>query len=133
METRLNKAEYETHVLQTLRHRLIEQDPRVEGDGQLVVVDIRLDTSEPKHMVEMLLWDATRPERIFGWRFPATEADDSGVPWESAPRGREQAEAWAQAFILTNLAEELEAVGYGLPSEYNPNGITWFGDYKPET
>jgi hypothetical protein len=131
METRLSKAEYEAHVLQTLRDYVFEKDPRVEGDGSIWIEDIRLDTSGPEHMVEVLLWDKTRPECRFGWRYPATEADESHAEWSAAPRGPEQAEIWAHTFVLTGLQEELEAVGYGLPDECKPTAVTWFGDYQP--
>ena len=135
MKTKLTKDEYEAHVLKHLRDYLIpKRDPRVEGDGTIRVEDVRLDTSrDDEHMVEVILSDATRPKCRFGWRYPATEADDreDPTPWEAGPSGPEQAEVWAHAFALTNLQEQLEAAGHGLPDECDPERVTWVGPYKP--
>jgi hypothetical protein len=135
MEVELNKAEYEAHVLGLLKDRLLGKDPRIEGDGTLKVEDVRLNTREgPYHLIEVFIRDSTRPECLFGWQFPATEADveDDPTPWAGVPGGRgpEQAEVWAHAFALTRLQEQLEAEGYGLPDKCEPSdaGITWISD-----
>jgi hypothetical protein len=131
MKTILDKGDYEALVLRALRHYLIDQDPGIEVDGKVRVDVVRLNATGPRHMVEILFREDARPGGVFGWRFPATEADDSGASWETAPRGEKQADVWATAFVLPNFIEELEAVGYGLPKEYDPDGITWVGDYQP--
>src|SRR5215210_4442057 len=102
MGPRLTKTEYESLVLKTLHLRLIEQDPGLRYDGKIRVQDVRLATLEPDHMLEILLRDKARPRCLFGWRFPATEADadaQEGVErparWEEGVRGPKQAEGWA--------------------------------------
>jgi hypothetical protein len=139
MALRLAKEEYEGLVVQTLRRSLIEQDPGLRyGDRKITIEDVRLDTSGATHMLEILLRDEARPGCLFGWRFPATEADSDelqgvGDPdrWKEGLRGPEQAEIWAGTFVVTNFVEEIEALGYGLPAECDPHAITWFGDDKP--
>jgi len=135
---RLTKREYEGVVLATLHRYLIEQDPGLHYDGKICVEEIRLDSSGPAHMLEILLRDEARPRCLFGWRFPATEADADALwgvehpaRWEEGVRGPKQAEGWANTLVLTNFEEEIEALGYGLPAECDPHAITWFGDYKP--
>jgi hypothetical protein len=138
MRARLSKGEYEALVVRTLRHYLIERDSGLRYDGKIQVEDVRLDTSGPEHMLELLFRDDARPECLFGWRFPATEADSDALEgiehadaWEEGLRGHEQAEIWAGTFVLTNFEEQIEAVGHGLPPECDPDGVTWVGDYKP--
>jgi hypothetical protein len=130
MEPRLTKTEYESLVLRALHRRLIEQDPGLRYDEKIRVEDVRLDTSRPEHMLEILFRDDARPRCVFGWRFPATNIDqadpESMVPW-----GPEQAEIWANTFVLTNFEEQIQAAGLGLPSECDLDSITWVGDYKP--
>jgi hypothetical protein len=95
MGARLTKSEYEGLVVRTLRHYLIERDPGLQYDGKIQVEDVRLDTSRPEHMLEILFRDDARPQCLFGWRFPATEADSDALeediehpdPWEKGLRG----------------------------------------------
>ena len=122
----------------TLRRYLIEQDPGIRYDGKITVEEIRLDTSGPAHMLEIIFRDDARGRCLFGWRFPATEADANALEgvepsarWEEGVRGSEQAEIWAGTFVRTNFEEEIEALGYGLPAECDPDGVTWFGEYLP--
>ncbi len=138
MGPRLTKSAYEGAVLASLRRYLIEQDPGLRYDGKITVEEVRLDTSGSVHMLEILFRDDARPRCLFGWRFPATEADADALEgvehpalWEEGVRGPEQADVWANAIVSTNLEEEVEAEGYGLPAECDPDGVTWFGDYLP--
>ena len=138
MGPRLTKSAYEAEVLAALRRYLIEQDPGLRYDGKITVEEVRLDTDLPVHMLEILLRDAARPRCLFGWRFPATEADVDALEgvehpalWEEGVRGPEQAEIWAGTFVRTNFEEEIEAAGHGLPSECDPESITWIGVYLP--
>jgi hypothetical protein len=87
-------------------------------------------------MLEILFRDDARPECLFGWRYPATEADSDALEgvdhpdtWEKSLRGAEQAEIWAVTFILTHFEEQIEAAGYGLPPECDPDGVTWVGSF----
>ncbi len=137
MGARLTKSEYENLVVQRLHHYLIERDRGLFYDGKIRVEDIRLDASGPQHMLEIFFRDDARPRCLFGWRFPATELDTDvleGVehpdPWEKGLRGSEQSEIWAGTFVLTNFEEQIEAAGLGLPTDCDPDGITWVGDYK---
>lgn len=139
MGVRLTKSEYEDLVVRTLRHYLIERDPVLHYGGKVRVQDVRLDTSGPEHMLEILFRDDARPRCLFGWRFPATEADSDALeegiehpdPWEKGLRGPEQAEIWAGTFVFTNFEEQIEAAGHGLPPECDPDGVTWVGEYRP--
>ena len=136
MGARLTKSEYESLVVQTLHHYLIERDPGLVYDGKIRVEDIRLDISGPEHMLEIFFRDDARPRCLFGWRFPATESDSDALegvehldPWEKGLRGSEQAEVWAGTIVLTNFEEQIEAAGLGLPTDCDPDGITWVGRY----
>ena len=138
MGSNLTKSAYEGVVLVTLRRYLIEQDPGLRHAGKITVEEVRLDTSGPAHMLEILFRDDARRRCLFGWRFPATEADADALErveypalWEEGVRGSEQAEIWAGTFVRTNLEEEIEAAGHGLPSECDPESITWVGAYQP--
>jgi hypothetical protein len=90
MGDRLTKSEYERVVIDALRHYLIERDSERRYEGKIRVEDIRLDTSVPEHMVEILFRDDARPECLFGWRYPATEADSDAL------EGIEHADAWEE-------------------------------------
>ena len=138
MEPRLTKSAYEGVVLAALRRYLIEQDPGLRYEGKITVEGVRLDTSGPVHMLEILFRDDARPRCLFGWRFPATEVDTDALEgvehpalWEEGVRGPEQAEIWAGTFVMTNFEEQIEAAGHGLPSECDPESITWIGAYLP--
>jgi len=138
MGARLTKSEYENLVVQRLHHYLIERDRGLLYDGKIRVEDIWLDASRLVHMLEILFRDDARPRCLFGWRFPATELDSDvweGVehpdPWEKGLRGPEQAEIWAGTFAITNFEEQIEAADLGLPTDCDPDGITWVGCYKP--
>ena len=136
MGSRLTKSEYERVVVDTLRYYLIERGWEIRYEGKFGVEEVGLDASGAVHMVEMLFRDDARPECLFGWRYAATEADADAMediehptPWEEGLRGAEQAEIWAGTFVLTHFQEQIEALGYGLPPERDPDGVTWIGDY----
>ena len=124
--------EYEGLVLDWLRRHLAEELLRLRiGGWGLRVEDVRLETSGHERMLAILLRDEARPECLFGWRFPSNDRSETD-PEARRSWGPEQAEVWANAIVLTNLEEEIMAVGYGLPSECAPEGVTWFGDYLPQ-
>lgn len=137
MGRRLTKTEYERRVVDTLRHYLVEegQDVRHEGN-RIAVEEVRLERSGVVPMVEIMFREESRPRCLFGWRFPATEADSDSIdpyverpaPWEEGLRGAEQAEIWAGTIALTNFVEQIEAVDLGLPPQCDPEGVTWVGD-----
>ena len=141
MGPRLTKYEYEGLVLKALHRSLIERDHGLRFEGKILVEEIRLDAyraPSDASMLEVLFRDETRHGCLFGWRFPATDADADALEgfehqarWGEGVRGPEQAENWANTIALTNFEEEIEAVGYGLPSECDPGDVTWVGDYKP--
>jgi hypothetical protein len=136
MGTQLTKSQYEGTVLRTLRHHLMKPGWEISYDGKIRVEAIELDTSGQASMLEILFRDDARPECLFGWRYPATEADSDALesvehpePWEKGLRGTEQAEIWALTFVLTHFEEQIEAAGYGLPAECDSEGVTWVGSY----
>jgi hypothetical protein len=139
--SRLTKNEYEGLVLKALHRSLIDRNHGIRFEGKILVEEIRLDASRAPSeasMLEILFRDEERPRCLFGWRFPATDADADALDgfehrarWEEGVRGPEQAEGWANSIVLTNFEEKIEAVGYGLPAECDPRDITWVGAYKP--
>ena len=91
MGPRLTKSEYEGVVLATLREYLIEQDPGLRYDGKFTVEGIRLVTSGPAHMLEILFRDDARPRCLFGWHLPATEKDADTLEGVEHPAGGRRA------------------------------------------
>lgn len=138
MGARLTKTEYEREVVDKLRFYLVERGWDIRHRGNKIVVeDVRLDGPGAVRMIAIFFREETRTECLFGWRYPATEADSDAMdddverpaPWEEGLRGAEQAEVWAVTFVLTHFQEQIEALGHGLPSECDPDGVTWVGDY----
>lgn len=130
MERRLTLGEYEDVMVRTLRYYLIEKG-EISSVEKIQVEEIRLNTSEPHHMLEIFFRDDGRPECLFAWRYPVTDLetpDDSAAIISSSP---EQAKANAETFVLMSLIEQIEAVDMGLPAECDPEGITWVGKYSP--
>ncbi len=64
-------------------------------------------------MVVVLYRDLRRPERLFGWRMEATEAEDEPEIWTTI--------VWA------NFREHVIGTPHGLPAECSDGGITWTG------
>lgn len=121
-------------MLRTLRHHLTERDAGLRYDGKILVEDVRLDASGPEHMLEILFRDDACLKYLFGWRYPATEADSDALEegiehldlWEKGLREPEEAEIWASTFVLTNFEEQIEAAGHGLPPECDSEVISTF-------
>jgi hypothetical protein len=135
---RLTRTEYERKVVDTLRHDLMESGRDIRHEGNRITVgEVRLERSGAVAMVAIMFREESRPGCMFGWRFPATEADSDSIDpyterpssWEEGLRGAEQAEIWGGTIVLTNFVEQIEAVDLGLPPECDPDGVTWVGDY----
>lgn len=97
----------EQNILSELREQLLTRDPDIEHRGNRIEVeDIQLATHGSVCWIYMLFREETRPECLFGYRFPADEFMDTSI-------------------IVTNFEEEIEAIGYGLPPDCDPGRITW--------
>jgi hypothetical protein len=131
MEPNLTLGEYEDVMVRTLRYYLIEKGWEIHFVGKIWVEEIRLNSSEPHHMLEIIFRNEGRPECLFGWRYPATDSDAPDDPEAMTSSGQAQAEFAAEAFVLMSFVEQIEAVDLGLPPECDPDGVTWVGKYKP--
>jgi len=129
MEPKLTVGEYESVMIQTLRFYLTARGWEIYSVGKIQVEEIRLNASEPNHMLEILFRDDARPECLFGWRYPATDSEAPDDPEAITSSGPAQAEFAAEAFVITSFVEQIEALGYGLPAECDPGGLTWIGRY----
>lgn len=79
------------------------------------IESVELDGPEPEREVVIRVRDLERPECLFERREPAFEPmlfDDTAETYASD--------------IFTNLEEDIEAIGYGLPQECTPGEITPF-------
>ena len=127
----LTVREYEGLVLAWLQQHLAGELGRLRAEGRIITVEeIRLEVSGHERMLAIFFRDGARPECLFGWRFPSNDREEAD-PEARRSWGPEQARVWAGTIVLTNLEEEITSEGYGLPSECDPEGITWFGDYPP--
>jgi hypothetical protein len=126
----LTVREYEEEVLGWLRQHVVETLSWLRREGWMIrVEDVRLDVSEHERMVLILFRDETRPQCLFGWRFPSNDREETD-PEVRRSWGPPQAEAWV-SIVLTNFEEQIMAEGHGLPPECAPESIAWVGDYKP--
>jgi hypothetical protein len=126
----LTVRQYEGEVLGWLRKHLVETLSWLRREGWMIRVEgVRLDVSEDERMVVILFRDEARPQCLFGWRFPSNDEEETD-PEVRRAWGPPQAEAWV-SIVLTNFEEQIMAEGHGLPSECDPESITWVGDYKP--
>lgn len=97
----------EQDILSELREQLLTRNPDIEHRGNRIEVeDVRVGTHGSCRSIFILFREETRPECLFGYRFLADEFMDSSI-------------------IVTNFEEEIEAIGYGLPPDCDPGGITW--------
>jgi hypothetical protein len=87
MSARLTKTEYEREVVDKLRFYLVERGWDIRHRGNKIVVeDVRLDGPGAVRMVAIFFREETRTECLFGWRYPATEADSDAMDDRRAPR-----------------------------------------------
>jgi hypothetical protein len=131
MESGLTVREYELLVVSWLRQHLVEELGWLRDQGWMIwVEDVRLDVSEHERTVTILFRDDARPRCLFGWRFSSNDERETD-PDARRSWGPEQAEVWAGTIVLTNFEEQIVAEDLGLPSECDPEGITWVGRYQP--
>lgn len=127
---------YERRVLAALREELVERDPGLEHAGNRIVVeDVRLEKSESPHRVHILFREESRPRCLFGFTAPAVETG-----WDTDPTsdtididpslGYSGPEEWASIFVAVGFMEQVEALGYGLPEECDPEGVTWVNGHR---
>jgi hypothetical protein len=131
-----DRDDYERRVMATLRGELVERDPGLEHAGNRIVVeDVRLEKSEWPHRVHILFREESRPRCLFGFTALAVEkgrdADPTSGTIDIDPSLRySEPEDWANIFVITLFEEQVEALGYGLPEDCDPEGVTWVDDYR---
>ncbi len=132
----IERETYERRVLATIRGELVDSDPGLEHAGNKIIVeDVRLEKSEFPHRIHILFREESRIRCLFGFTVFAVEKG-----WDTDPTsdtididpslGYEEPEEWASIFAITRFEEQVEAVGYGLPEDCDPEGITWVDDYR---
>ncbi|MGB3632773.1 MAG: hypothetical protein WA982_01905 [Rubrobacteraceae bacterium] len=132
----IERETYERRVLATLRGELVECDSGLEHAGNRIIVeDVRLEKSEWPHQVHILFREESRPRCLFGLTALALEkgwdADPTSDTIDIDPsRGYLGPEEWASIFVVTRFMEQVEALGYGLPEDCDPEVITWVDDYR---
>ena len=95
---------------------LLDTDPGLRyRDSQILVEDVRLDASGPEHSLVVLILEATRPECLFGWRWTLDPPDHLDIEDPYFPA----------MIAAANLQEYIQG-GPGLPSECEPDDVTWF-------
>lgn len=130
------RDDYERRVMATLRGELVERDPGLEHAGNRIVVeDVRLEKSEWPHRVHILFREESRPRCLFGFTALAVEKGRDANPTSDTididpSLGYSEPEDWANIFVVTLFEEQVEALGYGLPEECDPEGVTWVDDYR---
>lgn len=132
----IERETYERRVLATLRGELVERDSGLEHAGNRIIVeDVRLENSEWPHRVHILFREESRPRCLFGFTALAVEkgwdADPTSDTIDIDPSfGYSEPEEWASIFVVTRFEEQVEALGYGLPEDCDPEGITWVDDCR---
>lgn len=132
----IERETYERRVLAALWAELVERDPGLEHAGNgIVVEDVRLEKSEWPHRVHILFREESRPRCLFGLTALAVEKGRDPDPTSDTividpSLGYSEPEEWASVFVVTRFMEQVEAVGYGLPEECDPEGITWVDDHR---
>jgi hypothetical protein len=118
----LERAEYEDRVLAWFERYVLAGDPGISHRGnEIYIEDVRLEKpGTGESLVIILFRESSRPECLFGRRAPAVE------PGYGA-QGFHGPEVWA-GLVWTHLEEDVMAVGYGLPDECDPGGVTWIGE-----
>ena len=126
-------------MVDALRKEFIEGETLLEHRGNRVTVeDVKVNGSGPEHFVHILFREESRPECLFGFHTDLVE-------WDTDPLantivldpsvGCWGPEKWASQILATGFKEQVEALGHGLPSECDSEGITWvtgYRDWSPE-
>lgn len=132
----IEREAYERRVLAMLRRELIDRDPGLEhGGNRIVVEDVRLEESVWPHRVHILFREEARPWCLFGFTANAVENGKDTDPTSDTididpSLGYSEPKEWANIFVVTLFEEQVEALGYGLPEDCDPEGITWVDDYR---
>ena len=132
----IERESYEWRVLATVQEELGGRDPGLEhGGNRIIVEDVRLEKSEWPHRVHILFREESRPRCLFGFTALAVEKGRDAEPTSDTididpSLGYSEPEEWANIFVVTRFEEQMEALGYGLPEDCDPEGITWVDDYR---
>ena len=134
---RFDREDYENRVVAALRDEFVEHDAGLDFRGKKIIVeDVKIDRSAPRHLVHILFREESRLECLFGFSEIAVEGEwepdpstDAIVidPAEGYSGGPEQ---YASIYVATYFMEQVEAVGHGLPPDCDPEEITWVTDYR---
>ncbi len=119
-ERAIDPEAWEQRLKAFIERNYIER-PRTWRDnksrGEVSVEDVGLEGSYPDTAVVVIVRDDTRPDCRFGFREPLW---DQGTPDPHWPTPEEL--AWR---IMLGLEEMIQPLGWGLPDECDPQGITW--------
>lgn len=134
---RIDREDYENRVVATLRDELMDTETRLDflREKRIIVEDLKIDRSSPRHLVQILFREESRLECLFGFAYFADEGGrDSDTSTDTIvidpAEGYSGPETYASVYVATLFMEQVEAVGYGLPSGCDPNEITWVTDYR---
>ena len=112
-----DRNEFGRRVLQELRRTFSDKGSRVGRDtDRILVEDAFLGEIDPEYPLVVLLRDASRPECLFGFRWPL------GPEWSA---DQLQDPYFPAMLTAVNLMETLTG-GPGLPRDCAPGCITWF-------
>ena len=88
--------------------------------GEVTVEDVGLDGSYPDTAVVVIVRDQSRPHCRFGFRIPLWAEGTPNPHWHTP-----EELAWR---TMLGLEEMIQPIGWGLPDECDPQGITWAYD-----
>ena len=131
---RIEREDYERRVVEALREELIEENPKLEHRGNRIKVeDVKVDRSGPEHFVYIFFREETRPECLFGFHTDPVEWDTNPLAETivlDPSEGCWGPEEWAGQILATGFKEQILAFGHGLPSECDPERVTWITGYR---
>lgn len=133
---RIPRESYERRVVETLRREYIEAGSDLTHEGNPVTVeDVEIDGSSLPRRVSTLFREESRPGCPFGFQCVAVEPE-----WDPDPssetividpsQGYCGPEDWAGVPVSTYFMEQIEALGYGLPPECDPETVTWVTGHR---
>jgi hypothetical protein len=121
----LDPPSFAEEVRAVTERRLREGDRLFSFEG-ITFEDTRIETNEDDYDLVVLFREDARPECLFGRRWSKIWAmeleDQQGLSVEIDDE--EAVEGFVTLFIV-NLGEEIEATDLGLPSECDPDSVTW--------
>jgi hypothetical protein len=121
----LDAATFSERVRASTERRLREGDRLFLTKG-ITIEEVRIETNDADYDLVVLFREDARPECMLGRRWSNIWAMELGDEKDLSVRisDEEAVEGFVTLFIV-NLDEEIEAVDLGLPSECDPDSVTW--------